>query len=520
MTAPTKLNRRERRRVRQAELAAADEPLIASITAAAVNVRVSQNWQNMRWGGTEWATEAWAHYDSVPEFHSGVNIGANNLSRARLLGVNIDPETGEAGTQPTDDPDVREIMGELFGGPTGQSQALAQLYRLIDVGGEGWVLATDNPDLDRSAWEILPASAVTASPGSQVITIMQMNGMPRQFDDEHELLVRIWQPHPVRRWEADSSARSLLVVLRELQALTAMVSATVKSRLASAGILWIPEEITLPKANRAPNGVTMQRTQNGGAEGWLDLITEAMIAPIKDPDSASAVVPLIAMAKAQYIDKVTHMDFGKDLDGEIEPLRQACVKRLAIGMNLPPSILLGTEVANHWTAWEIAEDYARAYLAPKLELIADALTEYYLRPALKMRGRDADQFAIGFDLDKLLSKQISVENAQLAWEAGFLSEQAYAEVLGFNESQMANQQERARRLITELLARGNPQTLAEVAGTIALLFPGIQVKPVAIPGAPPSVNVGAAKPAPAPAAIAGPPAQTTPPTAPPAGGAG
>lgn len=512
------LNRRERRAQRKAITSVAEQmptrTQATSLVAAAVNVRVTENYQHVRWGGTEWQQESWLHYDTCPEFHAGVNIGAHNLSRARLIGVEVDPITGEPGTQPTDDPDVNEIMGELFGGPSGQGQALAQLYRHLDVAGDAWALATDNPDLDQAQWQILATTEVTSAGGGRIM-IEQIDGIPRPIDTLNELLIRIWQPHPKRRWEADSSSRSLLPVLRELAALTAMVSATVKSRLASAGILWIPEELTLPPASTQPNDVTQVKSETIGADGWLDLITEAMVAPIRDPDSAAAVVPLVATVKGDWISKIEHMEFGKDLDDMIEPLRESGVKRLAVGMNLPPSILLGLETANHWTAWAITEDYAKAYLAPKLELIADAMTNFYLRPALRTRGRNPKMFAVYFDLDALVPRQITTENATLAYEAGLLAEIEYCAILGISESQMADNVERARRLVEEMLRKGNPITLEELARTVAVLYPGIGVQPpistgapaVAGPGAPAPKAIEPAKPAQTPPA-----ATATPPT--------
>lgn len=455
---------------------------VSSLVASAVNVRVTQGFQNTRWGATEWQQEAWLHYDTCPEFSSGVTLIANACSRARLIGVDIDPVTGDPAEQASTDPDVADIMSQLFGGVSGQSQALHTLAQHLTVAGDCWALATDDPDLDQSTWEILSTSAVTATSATQIM-VEQMNGIPRRLDVDNELLMRLWRPHPKRRWEADAATRALLPVLRELAALTAMVSATVKSRLSSAGILWIPEEITLPKPTPAKaDDDTQGRSESAGAAAWLDLITEAMVAPIRDPDSASAVVPMISTVKGDLIEKIKHMEFGRDLDQMIEPLRESCVKRLSVGMDLPPAKLLGIETANHWTGWLISEDFAREYLSPLLELIADAITRFYLRPALEARGRRAGMFAVYFDLSRLFPRQVSIDNATKAYEAGLLAEDEYLEALGFSVGQKASSEERARRLIMELVQHGNPQTLAEIGAAITALFPGIVIQPITATG--------------------------------------
>ena len=483
-------SRRERRQQRAQELAAAERPAV--LVAAAAQVRFDAGIQtNLRLGGTEWQNEGWLHYDACPEFRSGVNAVATKLSRANLIGVEVDPVTGELAETATDDADVVEIMSEFFGGQRGQSQALDRFARHLIVAGDSWCLATDRPDMDAATWEILAPSDVTGT--SSRIMVNQLDGVPRELDPNNELLIRVWRPHPKRRGEADASTRSLLPVLRELAALSAMVSATVKSRLASAGILWMPDDIQMPMPNTATaNDVSQGSGESMNAEGWLDLITEAMSAPIADPDSASAVVPLVAMVKGEKIAQITHMEFGRDLDATIQPLRDACVKRLAVGMDLPPEVLLGLGQANHWTAWTITEEFAKSYLAPLLELIADALTSFYLRPALRARGRNARLFAIGFDLTKLFPRQIEVDNAQAAYDAGLLSEAKYMEALGFSEADLATPQERGRHLVQEMLQRGVAQTVAELADVLAQLYPGLRVNtqyaPPLQPGGTPQVG--------------------------------
>lgn len=478
MRAVATRSRRERKRARAVEVAAYDQPA-KSMVAAAVGVKAGHSFQNLKLGGTDWQQEGWLHYDSCPEFHAAVQIIAFNLSRARLFGVDVDPVTGQASTEPTDDPDVADIMAQFFGGPAGQSQALDRLGRHLTVAGDTWVLATDEPDQDDAAWQILATTEVTGSQGRIMVT--ELNGQPRPVDTDQELLMRIWRPHPKRRQEADAVTRSALPVLRELAALSAMVSGTVKSRLASSGILWLPDELTLPAPADPSTDDGAARSMSMGADGWLELITEAMTAPIKDPDSAAAVVPLVAVVQADMIEKIKHMEFGRDLDSTIEPLRQACIKRIAVVMDMPPEVLLGMGGANHWGAWSITEEFAKAFLSPLLELIVDAATQFYLRRALRAIGRDPALFAVGFDLSALFPRQMSVDNAQAAFNAGLLSEKAYMAALGFGEAEMADSTERGRRIVEEMVRRGIAQTIQELAPALHALYPGLVVAPMVGP---------------------------------------
>lgn len=502
-----------RRARRRAERAAAGtdvevfEP--TALTAAAVDVRTTGGYQqNARWGGTDWQQEGWLHYDNCPEFHKGVISIAGNLSRARLIGVEMDPATGDPMTTASDDVDVKDIMSRLFDGPSGQSQALMQMGKHDTVAGDMWILASDNPDLDGETWQVLGTTEVTQSGRS--IQIQQMNGQFRELDLESELLFRLYQMHPKNRWDADAPTRSLLPVLRELASLTAMVSATVKSRLASAGILWIPDDIVLPKQLAGAGYNTRQRSDSSGAEAWLDLITEAMTAPIADPDSASAVVPLVAVVQGNMIDKISHMEFGRDLDGELEPLRQACVTRIAIGLELPPELLTGTGDVNHWTSWQIDESNVRTFISPKLERYCAALTKLYLHPALLARGKNPSNFAVYFDVSKLLPRQINTDNATALHEVGLISDAVYVEALGFAKSDMPSDDEQLKHLVLDMLKRGQFQTLFELAPTLATMFPMLKLQPPAAPG-PDTSQVPGMLDANAPAAL---PAGPNPPASP------
>lgn len=514
------LARKNRHGERQSATTARNaEPVL---TAAAANVRIANQYANLRFGATDWQEEGWVHYDTCGEFRSGVNILAYHLSRARLIGVEVDPVTGAPRTEATDDPDVTQAMRDLFGGPTGQSQALDRIARHLTVAGDLWCLATMVPDPENVSWEILSGSDVTGS--TNRIMLRDMTGTQRPFIRGKELLFRVWRPHPKRRWEADSTTKPLLPILREIALLAASVTSAVRSRLASAGILWLPEDLQLPKPNldQASNagGTQAQSYQPQSAEGWLDLITEAMMRPIEDPESAAAVVPLVSIVKADSIAKINHMEFGRDLDQTVEPLRTASLRRLAVSMDLPPEFMTGMAATNHWTSWTITEEFAKAYLAPLLELIVDAATQEYLRPLLTQWGRDAKQYAVWFDLTALFPRQVAVDNAQAAYDAGLLKEVAYLQALGFGESEMATPQERARRLIEDMVKRGNPQTIAELGQTILMLY-GIRVDTrAALPAgtaAPPATPAAAAaaagtEPTPAltsPAPPARPPADDT-----------
>src|SRR5699024_3375465 len=117
-----------------------------------------------------------------------------------------------------------------------------------------------------------------------------------------------------------------------------------------------------------------------------DLLTEslmeAMMTPISDRSSASAVVPLVVTVPDEAVDKFQHISFASPLDDEARELRDEAIRRLALGQDAPPELLLGTGGMNHWGAWLVREDVVTTHLEPTLALISDALTTQYLWPVI------------------------------------------------------------------------------------------------------------------------------------------
>src|SRR5690606_33672934 len=109
------------------------------------------------------------------------------------------------------------------------------------------------------------------------------------LDPDTSTIIRIWNPHPRQAWEADSSVRANLPVLREVMAFSQHITATVESRLAGAGTLCIPHSATMPNP---------KQSESDGVEAlhpdpFVDGLMQAMITPISDRDDASAVVPVV-----------------------------------------------------------------------------------------------------------------------------------------------------------------------------------------------------------------------------------
>src|SRR3546814_9449478 len=88
---------------------------------------------------------------------------------------------------------------------------------------------------------------------------------------------------------------------------------------------------------------------------------EAMHPPFRDRASAAAVVPLTVpipddgtgRSAADYVHAQT---FHTPFDEETRELREEAIRRLALGQDAPPELLLGVGNMNHWGAWLVQAD--------------------------------------------------------------------------------------------------------------------------------------------------------------------
>ena len=266
-------------------------------------------------------------------------------------------------------------------------------------------------------------------------------------------MVRAWWPHPQKSGLADAPARAVLPVARELRALTQHTGALIDSRLAGRGLLLVPNEIEV-LAGQAST------PKEGGADGetdaFVDALVEAMLTPLQNRDSAASVVPLIAKVPGEWVDKVRHITFDSPLDPMARDMREEAIRRIGLGMDSDPSVLLGISSSNHWSAWAIEDSEVKLVVSPTLATICHALTVGWLRPTLELLdGQEPRKFMVWFSTDNLSLRPDKSQDARALHDAGLLSDESALRENGFNpEEDAASDDEKARRwLVTLMLAK-------------------------------------------------------------------
>lgn len=401
-----------------------------------------------------WQEDAWDAYDQVGELRFLATTLAGRLAQAGLY-VGRYTEQGEEPETVTD-PNVTTILDAIGDSDSARAQLIYRLAVNLFVAGEGWLVGIPRDLIegnraepsevipprglaDDYEWRMLSVSELSSTQADEVeLKLGDQEGETIKANPDDLMLVRIWRPHPRRSWEADSPTRSSLPVLRELIGLTKHIGAQIDSRLAGAGLLIAPTSAQQSLSQvRGDEEGTVGEADEEGPDPLTEALIEAMMTPLNDRESASAVVPLVVTVPDESVDAFKYLTFATPFDEHSETLREEAIRRLALGQDAPPELLLGTAGMNHWGAWLVQEDVISTHIEPPLALICDALTTAYLHPALVESGmsvEEARKYVIWYDVGNLAVRPNRSGEAMSLHQAGVLSDEALRQASGFEET--------------------------------------------------------------------------------------
>lgn len=441
-----------------------------ALTASAQRLTATRDQSNDHARGSarkvaEWQEEAWEMRDLIGEQRFLGDTLAGRMGQAALYVGKIDPQAPPGQRPKMDENPVHQAILDAIGdGPAGLSQLLTRCGVNLFVAGEAWLVgipprfikgtaeyeerqsqrnAFGLPTIDRGdesqtvaaddlmryTWRIFSVSEIEADRENNVSVELD-DGEKVKANINELYAIRIWRPHPRRAWEADSPTRASLPVLRELLGLTMHVSAQIDSRLAGAGILFISNKADV--ATKEAAGMPINSPDSPVTQA---LVTAAQTA-IKDRSSASALVPIVITVPDDVVDNHKFVTFSTPLDKEARALRDEAIRRLALGQDAPPELLLGVAGMNHWGAWLVREDVVKTHLEPPLALICDAITTQYLRPVLRATGmseEEAAQYVVWYDVDELITRPNRGADAKELFQLGILSDTSTREANGFTD---------------------------------------------------------------------------------------
>lgn len=406
--------------------------------------------------GRGWQNEAWQFYDVIGEFRYGVDWISAMLSRATLYVAKDGQRIAN------DDSLAAAYLEAFFGGPQVTGQMLKEVATHLTVAGECYIVGVTRDGVER--WYVVASTELTARGGNYYMWSKKVES------DTDPLIMRIWRPHP-RRWtEANSPARAILPILSEIDQLGKFVFAQLDSRLAGAGVLFVPAEMQLP-AGQIAEGEEGQPVaqQNAAATAFQNALTEAMTASLTDRESASSVVPIVVSAPGEQIGNAQHITFWSELQEHSKELRDEAIRRLGLGMDLPPEVVLGTADTNHWNAWKVDETAIKAHAEPLLALITESLTTGYLRPLLIADGMDpveAELYSVEADTADLRLRPDRSKEAFELHDRGVISDEALLREVGFDDTDAPTREEFAIWLVKKIAQGQTTPELVEAAARV------------------------------------------------------
>jgi hypothetical protein len=430
-------------------------PVPNAITAAAAPV-ASPRTELIR-NADGWQEEVWGYHDTLGEFRYATDWEAKRLSRVRLYAAKLEPDSDEpvrakAGTGV-------DLMTAFAGGPAGQAQIMSGLATQLRVPGEGYLIVENVSGIEQ--WSVRSIDEVrVARQRYEVIdeSSPQSGNNWRPLARDSMAPIRVWRPN--KRWHhlADSPTRAARSTMRELELVNRHIVAQYLSRLASAGVVVFPSEVTFPEREEfadAPDPFVAE---------WIENARTA----ISTPGTAASVVPMPIKVPAEYVDKVAHLDFTLKIDEKIIEKRDSAIKRLASQLNVPAEVLLGMGDLNHWNAWISDETSLKVDVAPDAELICQAITTGYLQPRLKASGvEDWAQWVVWYDMSELTLRPDRSADAIQLYDRMEINGKALRRETGFAESDKPNSEElkeQGLRVIISTLPSGGPSALGVLTG--------------------------------------------------------
>ena len=454
-----------------------------ALTAAASQIKLNDKGEADRFKSrrnlqsTSWQSEAWEYYDAIGEIKYAFNLVASVVSRIRLYAAVIqDPSEAPKPLRqvPGFDEDLaraaERALQRLDSAYGGQAGLLRDCALNLSVTGECYLVnmpplvGTGFPE----SWDIRSVDELTMdSKGNYVISgrreYTQGSAMSNQNNKgmiklpKTAFVGRIWRAHPRFSDESDSSLRGMLDLCAELLLLNRTFRATARSRL-NAGALYLPDGLSVastPDPNypyEDEDGLYAEPTPEEAQDEFEDQLIDAMTTPIRDEDSASAVVPLIIRGPAELGDKIKQFKFERSFDPALAARSDRVLERILQGLDVPKDIVTGLANVKYSNALQIDEALYKAHIEPLMLLIADALTVVYLRPYLVANGyteADVDRIVIWYDPSAVATRNDRASDADSGFEKMAVSFETWRRTHGFSDADAPSPTELGLRILLE-----------------------------------------------------------------------
>lgn len=433
--------------------------------------------------GLPWQIASWEYYDEIGEYSWSVELLATHVSKVRLVAARDVPggdEPIQVGAEyeldgETHQPsqieiDAAALVSAIAGGTAGQQQLMYRGAVQKIVAAESYVVIRNDPEGGDPRWDAYSNEEIQYSANGWKVS----DGTETFTLGPDDVLIRVWRPHPKKRSEPRSSSKPLLPVLAEIKGLTQAIAARIDSRLAGAGVLFIPESAALMSSQ--------SQDLDEGEDPFVAELIDSMLTPIRDRDSAAAVVPIVVRVPDESIGKVQHIRFEVTTKAEEAAQRLDAITRMARAVDLPQEQVLGLGSMNHWGAWQADESTVKGPVATLAAIDCHAYTVGYLRPALLELGHseeDVSGLLVWYDLTDLIQRPDRSANARDVFVLNGLSGTALRRENGFDEADEPTEEDTCLGLLHKMIDNdpANARYWLEALGPCAGLTLNLPAEP-------------------------------------------
>ena len=451
-----------------------------TLTAAAAQIKVNDKGEFEQFrirrsaGSSAWQAEAWEYYDAIGEIKYAFNLVASVVSRIRIYAAVIDdPSETPISVRQSELVDDRlaaaaeRALARLNSAYGGQAGLLRDAALNLAVAGECYLVQMPAKPSQRlpESWDIRSVDEVTTDPrgGFNVIGRREQSTTTQGGIDKTSKLGkdafvgRIWRSHPRFSDEADSSLRGLLDLCAELLLLNRTFRATARSRL-NAGALYLPDGLSVASQGDgdfpydSEDGIGPNFTAEEAEDEFEEQLMDAMTTPIRDEESASAVVPLIIRGPAELGDKIKQFKFERSFDPALAERSDRVLERILQGLDVPKDVVTGLANVKYSNAMQIDESLYKAHIEPLMLLIADALTVVYLRPYLIANGYEETQvnrIVVWYDPSAIATRNDRATDADSGFDRMAVSANTWRRAHGFSDADAPTPKELSIRLLQE-----------------------------------------------------------------------
>lgn len=352
-----------------------DEPLTAATVRSFDRIPDRPVMDSLRDG------DLWRIYRCVPEVHYAVN------QQARLVG-RLEWRIEQDGKERADG---EEIMRTAFGSDLRSLSVMAAIH--LQVVGRYWLVRAPAPD-GGTQWKILNSPLTSEQ---------------KKLAEQADILVEVIIEDPAIEGRADSAVAAVRDIATELILTRSQARGTARSRIAQT------TTVLYPKEGAGPNPTKFE-------EDWAKVVA----APLADEKSGSVAVPNFLGWPAEFIAQWRVIDMAGPIDDKLHERIDRLIRQLAIGLDMAPSVLLGLEDSNQWSAYASLEDNWLGHVEP----LAAPVGQAYAEGLAKAASLPRDSVEVVPDPAPLLRRRPAISDVIQAAQLGIVTNQWAAEQLG------------------------------------------------------------------------------------------